>query len=100
MENLRNKVDVKLVNNEKDCLKCASETSYMSQKIFHNKLVVICKNKLALKLNKPAYIRMCILELSKNDFNNFNDYIKNRYDNKSKLLFTDTDSLMYEMMYN
>ena len=66
MEILRNRIDVKLVNNEKDYLKCTSKPSYMSLKIFGgNNLLVICKSKLALKLNKPAYIGMCILELSK-----------------------------------
>ena len=57
-----------------------------------------CKSKLALKLNKKAYIGMCILELSKVLMYKFHyDYIKNKYDNKSKLLFTDTDSLMCEI---
>ena len=37
----------------------------MSHKIFDNNLVAIRKSKLALKLNKPAYNEMCILELSK-----------------------------------
>ena len=37
----------------------------MSYKIFDNNLVVMRKSKLALKLNKPAYIEMCVLELSK-----------------------------------
>ena len=37
----------------------------MSHKIFDNNLAAIDKSKLALKLNKPAYIEMCILELSK-----------------------------------
>ena len=37
----------------------------MSRKIFDNNLAVIHKSKLALKLNKPAYTEMCILELSK-----------------------------------
>ena len=64
MENLRNRTDVKLANNEKDYLKCYSKSSYMLHKIFDNNLVAICKSKLALKLNKPAYIGMCILELS------------------------------------
>ena len=68
----------------------------MSHKILDNNLVVIRKSKVALKPNKPAYIGMFILELSKVlmyevDF----AYIKNRYEDKSKLLFTDTDSLMY-----
>ena len=86
MENLRNRINIKLGNNEKDCLKCTSKPSYMSHKIFGNNLVVMSKSKLALKLNKPEYIGMCILELS-----------KNKYGNNSKLLFTVTDSLMYEI---
>ena len=70
----------------------------MSQKEFDNNLVEIRKSKLALKLNKPAYIGMCISELSKVLMYQFHyDYIKNKYDNKSKLLFTDTDSLMFEI---
>ena len=64
MENLKNRIDVKLVNNEKDYLKCTSKPSYMSHKIFDNNLVAINKSKVALKLNKPSYIEMCILELS------------------------------------
>ena len=55
-------------------------------------------NKVTLALNKPAYIVMCILELSKVLMYQFHyDYIKNKYDNKSKLLFIDTDSLTYEI---
>ena len=65
MENLRNSIDVKLVNNERDYVKCTSKPIYMSFKIFKNNLVAIHKSKVALKLNKPAYIGMCILELSK-----------------------------------
>ena len=70
----------------------------MWHKIFDNNLVVIRKSKVALKLNKPAYIGMCILELSKILMYEFHyDYSKNKYDNKSRLLFTVTDSLMYEI---
>ena len=36
----------------------------MSQKIFDNDLVGMCKSKVKLKLNKPAYVEMCILNLS------------------------------------
>ena len=73
----------------------------MSHKIFDNNLVVICKSKVALKLNKPAYVGMCILGLSKVLMYKFSyNYIKNKYDNKSKLLLlllTDFDSLMNEI---
>ena len=66
MENARNRIDVKLVNNEKYYLKRTSKQSYMLYKIFDNNLVAIRKSKLALKLNKPAYIRVFMLDLSIN----------------------------------
>ena len=37
----------------------------MTQKIFDNDLIVIRKSKVTLKFNKPAYIEMCIIDLSK-----------------------------------
>ena len=60
MENLRNRINVQVVNNEKNYLKCTSKPSYMSHKIFDNNLVEIRQSKLVLKLNKPAnvYIRI------------------------------------------
>ena len=61
-------------------------------------LVAIRKSKHALKLTKPAYIGMCLLELSKVLMYEFHyGYIQNKYENNSKLLLTDTDSLMYEI---
>ena len=98
MENLRNRIYVKLVSNKKDYLKWTSKPSYMSHKIVDNDLAGIRKNKLTLTLNKPAYIGMCILELSKVSMYEFHyNCIKNKYGNNSKLSFTDTDSLMYKI---
>ena len=95
-KNLRNRIDVKLVNNEKDYLKCTWKPSYMLHKIFHNNSGVIWKSKVSFTLNKPASIGMRILELGKVLMYEFHyDYIKNKYDNKSKLLFKETDSLMH-----
>ena len=54
MENLRNRINVQLVNNEKDYLKCTSQPNYMSHKIFDNNLVAIPKSKVALKLKGAA----------------------------------------------
>ena len=56
MENLRNRINVQVVNNEKNYLKCTSKPSYMSHKIFDNNLVEIRQSKLVLKLNKPANV--------------------------------------------
>ena len=78
MENLRNRINLKLVNKEKDDLKWTSKPSYMSHKIFDSNLIAIRKSKLALKLNKPAYIGMCTLELSKvSIYKCHYEYIKN-----------------------
>ena len=69
----------------------------MSYKIFGNDLVAIYKSKVTLTLNKPAYVGMCILDLSKILMYVFHyDYIKNKYSNNSRL-FTETDSLMLKL---
>ena len=98
IENLKNRMDVKLVSNKKGYLKWTSKPSYMLHKTLDDNLVAIRKKKVTLMLNNPAYIGMCILELSKVLMYEFHyDYIKNKYGNNSRLLFTDTDSLMYEI---
>ena len=48
MDNLRNRVGVRLVNNQKDYLKWTSKTSFATQKIFSNNLVSIHKIKTTL----------------------------------------------------
>ena len=76
MKKLRNRIDVRLVDNEKDYLRWTSKSSYMWHKIFDDNLVALCKSIVALKLNKPAYIGMYILELSKILMNEFHyDYM-------------------------
>ena len=82
MENVRNRINVKLASNKKDYLKWTSKPSYMSHKIFDNDLVAIRKGKVILTLNKPAYIGMCLLELSKVLMYECRyDYVENIYGN-------------------
>ena len=70
----------------------------MSHKIFDNELVAILRSKVSLTLNKSVYIGMGISELSTVIMYELHyDYIKSKCENKSKLLFGDTDSLMYEI---
>ena len=98
-QNLKNRIDIKLESNKKNYLKWASKPSYTSHRIFGNDLVAIRKSKVTLTLKKPAYIGMCTLEVRKVLMYEFHyDYIKNKYDNNSRLLFTLTESLMYEII--
>ena len=98
MENLRNRIDVKLVSNKKDYLKLTLKSSYMSQKVFDDDLVAIRKNKVTLTLNKPEYVGICILDLYNVLMYKFHYYyIKNKYGNSSRLLFTDAESWIYEI---
>ena len=98
MENIRKRVDVRLVTSKKKLLKLASKPTYVSSKIFNENLVAVHKIKETLTMNRPAYIGMCILDLSKTLMYDFHyNYIKHKYGNKAKLLFTDTDSLTYEI---
>ena len=65
MEKLKSKIFVRFPSNEKDFCKLVSKPRYISQKVFANNLVAICKNKLALALRKSAYVIICKLDLSK-----------------------------------
>ena len=98
MENIRKRVDVRLVTDKKKLTKLASKPTYISSKIFNENLVAVHKIKETLTLNRPAYVGMCILDLSKTLMYDFHyNYIKHKYGEKAKLLFTDTDSLTYEI---
>ena len=97
-ENLRKRVDVRLVTDQNKLSKLASKPTYVNSKIFTEDLVAVHKIKETLKLDRPAHVGMCILDLSKTLMYDFHyNYIKKRYNNKAKLLFTDTDSLCYEI---
>ena len=98
MENIRNRVDVKLVNTKEKLSKLVAKPNFKSRKIFNENLVSVHMKKTSLTMNKPVYLGMCILELSKTIMYDFHyNYIKSKYGDKAKLLFTDTDSLMYEI---
>ena len=99
MENIRNRVDVKLVNTKEKLRKLVAKPNLRSPpKIFSENLVSVHMRKTSLTMNKPIYLGMCILELSKIIMFDFHyNYIKSKYADKAKLLFTDTDSLMYEI---
>ena len=98
MENIRNRVDVKLVNNREKAEKLSAKPNFKHCNIFCEDLVAIHMKKTKLVFNKPVYLGMCILDLSKTKMYDFHyNYIKPKYGDKAKLLFTDTDSLMYEI---
>ena len=97
-ENLRKRVDVRLVTDEKKLDELTSKPTYVSSKIFNENLMAVHKIKEALTLNRPAYVGMCILDLSKTLMYDFHyNYIEKKYGNRARLLFTDTDSLTYEI---
>ena len=98
MENIRNRVNVKLVDAGEQFKKLAAKPNYNSRKIFNENLVSVHMKKTSLTMNKPVYLGMSILDLSKIIMFDFHyKYIKPKYGNKAKLLFTDTDSFLYEI---
>jgi len=100
MENLRNRVDIKIVNsNETNKMrKLVASPLYSRHVIFTKDLVGIDMRKSKLILNKPVYVGMTILDNSKilmYDF--FYNELKKQYGGKCELLYTDTDSLLLEI---
>ena len=98
MENLHKRVDVRLVTDEKKPDKLIAKPTYVSSKIFNENLMAVHKVKETLTLNRPAYVGMCILDLSKMLMYDFHySCILKKYNNRARLLFTNTDSLTYEI---
>ena len=86
------------MTDEKKLTKLASKPTCVSSKIFNENLVAVHKIKETLILNRPTYVGMCILDLSKTLMYDFHyNYIKKKYGDKARLLFTDTDFLTYEI---
>ncbi len=98
MENVRNRVNVKLVTNKLSLNKLVKKSNYVRVNEFHENLVAVHMEKTTNKVCKPIYIGMSILDLSKTLMYSFHyDYVKPKWGNKAALLFTDTDSLCYEI---
>lgn len=98
MENLRNRVDVKLVQEDKKLKKLIASPTFHAYTIFNENLVGVHMKKVNLTLNRPIYTGFCILDISKTLMFNFHyEYISKKYPGKATLLFTDTDSLCYEI---
>ena len=98
MENIENRVDVRLVTNEKEAISLAAKPNYDSRTIFGENLIAIHTKKTKLVYNKPVYLGLCILGINKTLMYDFHyNCIKRKYGDRAKLLFTDTDSLCYEI---
>ena len=93
MENLRKRMNVRLVNNKKVFLKYTSRPTYITHKFFGKDYATIHEIKPILILNKPSYIGFTVLDLSKWLMYDFRyNFIKKNFD--ADLLFTDTVLLM------
>ena len=96
MGNLRKRINVWLVNNEKYILKNTSRPTHITQKIFDKNFAAIHEIKSILTLTKRIYVGFTVLELSKWLMYDFHyNFIKKHFD--AELLFTDTDSLTYQI---
>ena len=96
MENLRKRINVRIINNEKDFLKYTSRPTHITHKIFNKNCAAIHEIKQVLILNKPIYVGFTVLDLSKWKMYYFHyNFIKKHFD--AKLLFADRDSLTYEI---
>ena len=73
MENLRKKINVRLVSNEKGFLKHTSRRTHITYESFDKNYAAIYEIKQILTLNKPIYVGFIVLELSKLLMYDFHD---------------------------
>ena len=100
MENLRKRVNVQLVcSSAEDRLrKPIASPAFARHQIFDNDLAALQMYKSKLRLNRPVYVGMSILDLNKHLMHDFYyNNLKVQYGDRSNLLYTDTDSLLLEI---
>jgi len=98
MENVRNRINFELVDNQERLIKIVKEVTFKDSVIINNDLVGVSRTKKTTMLDKPIIIGFSILDLSKELMYDFHyNTIKKNYKNNATLLFTDTDSLCYEI---
>ena len=96
MENLGKRINVRLVNKAEDFLKYTTKPTYITHNFFGKDYTAIHETKPVLILNKPNYVGFTVLDLSKWKMYDFHyNFIKTNFD--TEFLFTDTDSLSYEI---
>ena len=101
MENLRKRVKIELVNNQKRAMKLSVKPSFQGFRIFNEDLVGVNMKIEKLYLNRPIYVGFSILDMSKTLMYDFHyNHIKKIYGLSATLLFTDTDSLAYVIQTN
>ena len=99
MENVLNKSNVKLINNEPEKLsKLIKGPNFEHSHKISDKQVLVQSKSVKTKFNKPIYLGACILETSKFHMYKFwYDYLKVKYDNNINLIYIDTDSFVLEI---
>ena len=99
MENVRSYKHIKLVITDKRKNKLISEPNYHTFRYFSKYLMAIEMKKTKVKMNKPIYLGMSILGISKTLMCEFwYDYIKAKYGERAKLCYTDTDSFVIHII--
>ena len=95
MENVRKHRDIKLVRTDKKRNKLVSEPNFHTMKLTDNNLAIIEMRKVKVKMIKPIYLGLSILDISKITMYEFwYDYVKIKYEDKARLCYMDTDSFV------
>ena len=101
MQNIRKHRDIKLVTTDKKRSKLVSELIYHTINLISEDLSIIEMKKTKAKMNKPIYLGLSILEISKILMYEFwYDYMKPKYNNNVKLCYMDTDSFIMDIKTN
>ena len=101
MENIRKHRDITLVTTDKKRSKMVSEPNYHTINLISEDLSIIEMKQTKVKMNKPFYLGLSILEISKILMYEFwYDYMKPKYGNDVKLCYMDTDSFIMNIKTN